>query len=386
MGSGGPSNTTSTSTSSLPGYVKYWGQQLLNTAGPYYLDNLQMPASLNQQTAGFNPTQNAAFGDIAGQTGGAMGLANTGGGFLQSLLGGNPNAAVAPYLSGAEKALSGVQGSLGGVQGTLGGVNRALSSLTPGSYTGTTPQSNAYINAQLSGKYLNPETNPWLKGTYNEAAKDVTTNYQNAVAPSLMAEGEMAAGGGPGALASGSGFNQQQWINQYGLGQNLGNLATNIYGGAYEQGVQNQLSAAGMANEAAQAGAQENISSALGAANAELGAGNLELGAGNLGLGVASGQLGAAGIAQGGIAHQLEALGLLPQTLQSGYAPANQLLASGTMQQQQQQTQLSTAFQNALRAATYGGGQLSGLAGLLGPAGGGAGTTITTQPNYGGTK
>ena len=43
-------------------------------------------------------------------------------------------------------------------------------------------------------------------------------------------------------------------------------------------------------------------------------------------------------------------------------------------------------FQNALRAATYGGGQLSGLAGLLGPAGGGAGTTITTQPNYGGTK
>jgi hypothetical protein len=128
-----------------------------------------------------------------------------------------------------------------------------------------------------------------------------------------MAQSIAAGGGGPGALAGNSGFQQQQQQNQYDLGQNIANLEAQIYGGAYNQERANQLGA----------------------------------------------------------------LGLLGQTENAMYTPANQLLGIGTLQQQQQQTQYDTAFQNALRQAQWPMQMLSQFGNILGQSIGGSGNQVT---------
>lgn len=80
----------------------------------------------------------------------------------------------------------------------------------------------------IGGKYLDPSTNPYLKSTYDQAAKGVTDQYQTAIAPGLNAEAMRA-----GAMG-GSAYNQAQMQNQYGLGQNLSSLANDVYGGNYQ--------------------------------------------------------------------------------------------------------------------------------------------------------
>lgn len=210
----------------------------------------QMPGNLNQQVAPFTPYQQQGLGALAGATGAATDLGGAGGNMLYN---------------------------------------------------------------QLSGAYLDPQTNPYLQATYNEAAQGLVNQYQTATAPSQMAAGQVAAGGGPGALG-GSANQQMTALNQYGLGQNLGNLATNIYGGAYEQGVQNQLGA----------------------------------------------------------------LGQLGSTQQSLYSPGQELLGAGQYQQQQQQQQLNTQYQNALAGNQYPWQQLGNFGGIFGQATGGSQTISTS--------
>jgi len=338
MGSGGGQQTSTQSTYPSP-QIGYWQNRLLGSAGPYYLGNQNMPPSLNEQVAPFSPYQLSALSDIAGLTGPAGMLSSAGMGSLESLLATNPT--LANIMSN------------GGNLPALPTEMQTLNSLGLGGLTGM-------LSNTLSGKYLDPSTNPWLTKTYNEAAKGVTDQYQTSIAPSLMAEGELATGGGPGALANSSAFNQTQWQNQYGLGQNLQNLATNIYGGNYQQERQNQLTAAGLGESLA---GQANQINEQNVANTEQGIQN---------------RLQAAGLQQSG---QLGALGLLPQTQSSLYGPANQLLQAGTLQQQQQQNVLSTLFQNALRSANWPQMMFSNFGQLLSALGGNQGTTITTSPN-----
>jgi hypothetical protein len=253
--SGGPSTNTSTSqvVDRLPKNLRPYALELIQQGAGEYLPGgspAQLPASAQQQVAPFTPDQLAAMGQISGQTGTATSLADVG----------------------------------------AGGLSKTL-----------------------SGDYLNPATNPYLTDTYNEAAKGVTTNYENAVAPS-----NIAAAQGAGGLGS-SAFAETTAENQFGLGQNLNDLATNIYGGNY-------------ANERA---------------------------------------------------NMMNAQGLIGQTQSDLYAPANQLLASGSLQQQQQQTGLDTTFQNALRAINFPMQALSGFGNLLGQAAGNAGTqsSVSIGPN-----
>lgn len=94
----------------------------------------------------------------------------------------------------------------------------------------------------LSGAYLNPATNPYLSATANEAGANLVNQYQTATAPGQAAFAESASGGGPGSTG-GSANQQEVALNQYGLGQNLANLDTNIYGGNYQAERTNQLNA-----------------------------------------------------------------------------------------------------------------------------------------------
>lgn len=82
----------------------------------------------------------------------------------------------------------------------------------------------------LNGNYLDPNSNPYLKSTYDQAAKSV--------------QGTVNSAFGQGGRY-GSGLNQQV------LGNSLDNLATDIYGGNYQQERTKQLGASALAPQAA---------------------------------------------------------------------------------------------------------------------------------------
>lgn len=111
----------------------------------------------------------------------------------------------------------------------------------------------------LNGKYLDPNSNPYLAATYGQAADAVTRNYQTATAPGTAAAYSAAGRYGSGAR------NQSIDQNNRALGTTLNNLATDIYGGNYAQERQNQLATAGNAGN--------TISALYQPASATLGAG-----------------------------------------------------------------------------------------------------------------
>jgi hypothetical protein len=168
--------------------------------------------------------------------------------------------------------------------------------------------------AFASGAFTGP--NPYLNDYYNQAATQLSNQYQYGTAPSRMAEAQQA-----GAFNS-SGFQQQQGLDQYGLGQGLATLGAGIYEPAYQQGMANQLNAA------------ENMG----------------------------------------------------QSLQNLYAPSQQLYNIGAAQQQQQQNVFNANTQNAAQQANWPFSLLSQFGGALGQAGMGGGTSISTGPASSGGK
>lgn len=100
------------------------------------------------------------------------------------------------------------------------------------------------VNATLQGDYLN--SNPYLDAMYNQASQAVTRNYSEAVAPSIQANFGLAGRGGSNAYGNALDSSQAQ------LGQQLGGLAANIYGGNYANERQNQMNAAQLAPQTAQ--------------------------------------------------------------------------------------------------------------------------------------
>tara|TARA_R110000822_G_scaffold23699_2_gene72981 strand:+ start:37 stop:1080 length:1044 start_codon:yes stop_codon:yes gene_type:complete len=81
------------------------------------------------------------------------------------------------------------------------------------------------LGQTLSGDFLN--SNPYLDAMYNQAADNITRNYQEAVAPSIGANAEAQG-------RYGSGLYQNMMANsQRELGDSLGRLGTDIYGQNY---------------------------------------------------------------------------------------------------------------------------------------------------------
>jgi len=78
------------------------------------------------------------------------------------------------------------------------------------------------------GQYLDPNTNPWLAKTYEQAARDVTKTFGTVTAPMITKEAGAAGawGGAREGVAKGTALS--------GFSQNLADLATKIYAPAYE--------------------------------------------------------------------------------------------------------------------------------------------------------
>lgn len=87
----------------------------------------------------------------------------------------------------------------------------------------------------LSGKYLNPDSNPYLAKTYDRAARGVTQQYRDAVAPSRAAEAARAGAFGGTAHAN------AELMDEYSLNRQLSDLANSIYGENYARERDRQL-------------------------------------------------------------------------------------------------------------------------------------------------
>ncbi|KKU98300.1 MAG: hypothetical protein UY28_C0004G0038 [Candidatus Amesbacteria bacterium GW2011_GWB1_48_13] len=235
---GGGGGTT-TSTTGLPEWLRPYAEQFIQAYQGEAMPGgvvRPRPETLNQQVAGFTPEQQSAMGGITALTPGYQSVANLG---------------------------------IGQEAATIGGA------------------------------YLSPETNPWLRKTYEAAAKDVSGTMRGAALRG-------------GAFGS-SGAQQAE-------GRALDELATKIYGGAYEQERQRMM----------------------------------------------------------------QGLQLLPPTLSAGYYPQQALMGVGAQKQQQGQTEADVAYQNAVAASEYPFSILSGYGGALGQAGSGAGTSTTKTSGGGG--
>jgi hypothetical protein len=123
-------------------------------------------------------------------------------------------------------------------------INGEFLNSNPGNetYRAMTQFSNPYESMLLptaNGQYLTPESNPYIRATYDAAARGVTDNYNSVVRPQNDSVFYRAGAFGPGS----STFEETVARNQYGLGQNLNNLATDIYGRNYSFERGNQLNA-----------------------------------------------------------------------------------------------------------------------------------------------
>jgi len=79
----------------------------------------------------------------------------------------------------------------------------------------------------IRGDMLN--SNPWIDATYDRAANSVVDKYRDAVQPGIAAQFARAGSFG------GSAHQQNEAISRYGLGRNLEELASGIYGRNYSQ-------------------------------------------------------------------------------------------------------------------------------------------------------
>lgn len=106
------------------------------------------------------------------------------------------------------------------------------------------------MRSTLAGDYLSPESNPWLAGMYDAGARGMTRNFQQSVMPTLntrFAMGRTQQDAGQNAQTAAMGRAQGE------LATGLGDLAQNLYGGAYGAERGRQIQTAQMAPSFAQA-------------------------------------------------------------------------------------------------------------------------------------
>ncbi len=104
-----------------------------------------------------------------------------------------------------------------------------------GGYMNTNPGT-AYLQNTANGLYLG-NSNPYLGNQFNQAAQQVTRNYADVVNPGVDSQFSSAGRYGSGLYAN------AKDSARTALGNSLSALANNMYGDAYGQERQNQLSA-----------------------------------------------------------------------------------------------------------------------------------------------
>jgi hypothetical protein len=182
------------------------------------------------------------------------------------------------------------------------------------------------LGATARGDYLN--SNPYLDKMFGSASDAVTRSYQTATAPQTDASYESAGRYGSGALSSARSQNQND------LGNSLGRLSSDIYGGNYARERQAQNSAAGVLDSI--------LNARKGLASGALSA------SGQLGLAGAGLQKSAADTLQSGFQtgnnQLLQTLGLLPSVMNAQYNGADAMVRGGQGMTALEQQQIDDAM------------------------------------------
>jgi hypothetical protein len=92
-----------------------------------------------------------------------------------------------------------------------------------------------YSQDVLGGKYLSPDTNPWLKQMGDQGAQDITRHYMRATAP------------GASMASMGRGGSGAEMNRQFGAQQALGGELSQFYGNLYGQNYARERGAMGQA-------------------------------------------------------------------------------------------------------------------------------------------
>ena len=170
----------------------------------------------------------AAYADINSRAN--QGNANVNRASLYDLttLSGNPQDTLQGIASNTQtnRVLNGFEGDTLAGSIAKGYVGQTLAGDTGRTAGGAASQN--YDLDVLSGRYLSPDSNPYLRGTYDNAANALTDNYQRAIAPNTVSQFARA-----GQTRSAQLFGRQS-ADQDILGDELRRLATDVYGGQYQ--------------------------------------------------------------------------------------------------------------------------------------------------------
>lgn len=203
----------------------------------------QADANSMYKALGITPNVTSPFGDIYGGSQSILNNAGSLSNILRSATGGSLFGNSGSLFGNGNSSMGGLLGAgLGALLGGLGEskqIGTATNTTTSGMNPTLTGPSVNQLLSTIRGDYLNPASNPYLQDTYNMAAKSLTDNYSMATAPQTS----FLFGKGGQAFGDNSGFQQVQAKNQWDLGNNLQNLATNIYGQNYQNERGRQLAA-----------------------------------------------------------------------------------------------------------------------------------------------
>ncbi|KMJ53790.1 hypothetical protein ACG97_05970 [Vogesella sp. EB] len=121
--------------------------------------------------------------------------------------------------------------------------NKAMDMITNRATNGDpTMQAGAgMVQNTLNGQYMSPDSNPWLKGTYDAMAGRMSDAYARGTGAQTMAQFNNAGAYG------GSAMQEVQQANNTAFADSLGQLANQVYGDNYQQERGRQLQAGLMA-------------------------------------------------------------------------------------------------------------------------------------------
>lgn len=173
---------------------------------------------------------------------------SSGGGNTTSTTKMEPPAQVLPYLSGyMDKAAAIANTPYKVYQG------QRIANITPEQRMGSNMTAAQALNGfqgqldgmnvfqdTLQGKYMDPNSNPWLTATAQKAMGDISNNYRTGTGVNTDAAAARAGAFG------GSAWQQQVNANERALGDSLGNAANQFYGQNYFNERNNQMSAMNM--------------------------------------------------------------------------------------------------------------------------------------------
>ena len=115
-----------------------------------------------------------------------------------------------------------------------------------------------FLNNMMSGQYLSPDSNPWVKGLYDQGVSNITRDFKTAAYPGASMLGSGRSGSAMESMRQGQAYR--------GLGDALSANYANTYGRNYEMERGYMQQAPGMMQQA-MAGQRANIGmgTALGA-------------------------------------------------------------------------------------------------------------------------